>query len=391
MALKIEKSKDKVAIIVVGYNRMDGLKRLLNSVVNANYPDTNIPLVISIDCSNNTDVYNFARNFQWPHGPLYVNIQKERLGLKNHIFQCGDLTEYFKGVILLEDDIYVSPDFYNYTLAAIEKYCDEEKIAGISLYNEERNGYIGLPFQPLNNGYDVYAWQTISSWGEAWTDTMWGNFRKWLLEWDEDFDSIPMPSVIKTWSKAWSKYYYAYIISNDLYYLFPYCSLSTNFNDVGGENGGGGSLVQVSLQNGCRDYNMPDFTELVKYDVFQQNIELYEALNLSRKELCLDLYGKTYSDIRQKKRFILSINRYDYPILKSFALALRPIELNVIRQIEGKGIYLYDTCNANNKSQIGSYTNESTGYFLQGFNVKRMARYVMRYYWCAIKRKLYIK
>lgn len=387
MALKIEKSKDKVAIIVVGYNRMDGLKRLLNSVVNANYPDTNIPLVISIDCSNNTDVYNFVRNFQWPHGPLYVNIQKERLGLKNHIFQCGDLTEYFKGVILLEDDIYVSPDFYNYTLAAIEKYCDEEKIAGISLYNEERNGYIGLPFQPLNNGYDVYAWQTISSWGEAWTDTMWGNFRKWLLEWDEDFDSIPMPSVIKTWSKAWSKYYYAYIISKDLYYLFPYCSLSTNFNDVGGENGGGGSLVQVSLQNGCRDYNMPDFTALVKYDVFQQNIELYDVLGLDKKDVCLDLYGMTYGEIKPK-RYVLSVKMMDFEIVRSYSLSLRPIELNVINAIDGKGIYLYDTSRKSAKSK-GQYSDNFIAYYIKGFNIKLILRYIFKYYKTVILRKLH--
>ena len=95
------KYKETVAIVAVGYNRLDSMKRLLNSLLQANYPIDDIPLVISIDCSGETMLYDYVKDFNWPFGQKYVNIQEERLGLRNHIYQCGDLTEFFKGVIVL--------------------------------------------------------------------------------------------------------------------------------------------------------------------------------------------------------------------------------------------------------------------------------------------------
>ncbi len=35
--------------------------------------------------------------------------------------------------MILEDDLYVSPDYYNYAMQTLEKYGDHPKIAGISL------------------------------------------------------------------------------------------------------------------------------------------------------------------------------------------------------------------------------------------------------------------
>ena len=45
--------KEKIAIIVVGYNRLSSLKRLLGSLLRADYPDKDVPLIISLDnCGN---------------------------------------------------------------------------------------------------------------------------------------------------------------------------------------------------------------------------------------------------------------------------------------------------------------------------------------------------
>lgn len=89
--LQRQENKQKIAIICVGYNRIKSMKRLLGSLLNAEYPSNDIPLIISIDCSGDEELYNFVRDFEWPYGEKYVNIQKERLGLRNHIYQCGDL------------------------------------------------------------------------------------------------------------------------------------------------------------------------------------------------------------------------------------------------------------------------------------------------------------
>ena len=136
MDLNVE-YKDKIAVVAVGYNRINSMKRLLNSLQNAKYPNNDIPLVISIDCSGDERLYEYVEQFPWEHGPKFVNIKKERLGLKNHILQCGDLTKYFKAIILLEDDIFVSEFFYDYAVKVVNFYYEDSRIGGISLYQIE--------------------------------------------------------------------------------------------------------------------------------------------------------------------------------------------------------------------------------------------------------------
>ena len=129
--LATQRNKEKIAVIVVGYNRKNGIERLLDSINTACYDDNNIPLVISIDASGNQLLYDYVKSFNWKHGEKYVNIQENRLGLKAHIFQCASLSKYFKGVIILEDDLFVSPYYYHYCTECLEQYGSNEKVAGI--------------------------------------------------------------------------------------------------------------------------------------------------------------------------------------------------------------------------------------------------------------------
>ena len=54
-------NKDKVAIVVVGYNRIKSIRRLLNSLLVAKYPNDDVPLVISIDCSGDLELYSYVQ------------------------------------------------------------------------------------------------------------------------------------------------------------------------------------------------------------------------------------------------------------------------------------------------------------------------------------------
>ena len=160
------------AIVVVGYNRIASIKRLLSSLTIACYDDE-VPLVISIDRSGNEELYAYVNNFSWKHGNKYVIIQEERRGLKEHIYRCGDLSQYFKSITILEDDLFVSPYFYQYVKQTVEKYGDNPNVAGISLYRNEFNGFNSLPLYFLNIGHDVFAYQSTSTWGETFTYDMW--------------------------------------------------------------------------------------------------------------------------------------------------------------------------------------------------------------------------
>ena len=363
---------NNIAIVVVGYNRLKELKRLLSSLQNAIY-DSSCPLVISIDASGNSELYDYVQAFEWQHGNKYVNIQEQRLGLREHIFQCGDLTDYFKGVIILEDDLFVSPYFYQYAQETLGYYQDDDLIAGISLYAPSVNSFTQLPFVPLQNGASVYAYQDVASWGEMYNKRMWKNFRRWLNEWNQDFDSIDMPNAIKTWEKAWSKFFYAYITSTGRYFLYPYISLTTNFNDSQGEHGEGGNpWTQSSLLMGRIKYQLLPSGELVKYDVYCHNERIYDWLNIEKTELTIDFFGMKSSITSTP--YILTTSILPYHTIQSFALSMRPIELNIKYGVKGAGIYLYDT-RIHNNQKIINYPYQYLEYMTQGFHPRRLVEY----------------
>lgn len=380
------KDSDKVAIVVVGYNRLRSITRLLQSLCAAQYPSQEIPLVISIDCSGNRELYKYVEDFQWPHGTKYVYIHEERLGLIGHIYQCGDLTSLFKAIILLEDDLVVSPVFYSYVLQALDMYGTDSRIAEISLYKNNSNGYVGLPFDNIQKGYDVFLMQDVCTWGQCFTLNMWSLFKKWLDLHDEEYiENIDMPSIIKNWTRAWSKYYNAYVVDTNKFVLYPNISLTTNFSDSGEHGGDNNTGVQVNLLQDDFQYRLANFDLLDKYDIYSNNLCLYDCLGLSSSETSLDIYG--FRDSSSYKRYILTTRQLPFVAIKSFALNMRPIELNVVYNVSGTGLFLYDSTQYVGSSKKQKFNEAVITYFLAGFNKRLLLNYIIRY----VKKTILVK
>lgn len=379
------KYEEKIAIVVVGYNRIKSIRRLLDSLLNAKYPNNSVPLVISIDCSGDKELYHYVNDFIWPFGDKLVNIQNVRLGLLQHIYQCGDLTRYFKAIILLEDDLFVSPYFYRYTQKVVEKYGSCPEVAEISLYKNEMNGFVGLPFDIIQNGQDVFLHQDVSTWGECWTKSMWEAFSKWRNSHSEDdIILVDMPPQIKEYKRAWSKYYNAYVVETGKYVVYPNISLTTNFSDAGEHGGNNNAIVQVNLQQEDFVYRLGDIDLLAKYDIYGNNEAIYEWLNFSKEDVRLDIYG-FYSKCDDHK-FILSTRNLPYKIVKSFALNMRPMELNIKYNITGEGISLYDTRVLAKRDC--KYLPEVVPYMLKGFNNRLIANHLFRHIMKSLLRKI---
>ena len=361
-------NKARIAIVSVGYNRLKSQVRQLSALTRADYSGCdNVPLIISIDCSGDTELYDYVRNYEWPHGDKYVIIRETRMGLKEHILACGDLTQYFKGIILLEDDIYVSKDYYNYINQMEKAYGNDDNICSIALYSNEMNGYCWLPLVRLKNESDVFADQAVSTWGEYWNERMWKGFREWLSKTDIPWADIDMPHQIKEWTKAWSKFFDAYMVLEGRWSIFPYTSLTTNFSDAGEHGDANNTIVQVSLQQGHKTYQTLPFEKLVKYDIYSNNIGLADALNIPLEDICLDLYGVRPND--HNRRYYLTVKKLPYKLVESYGLYMRPHELNVIERIPGNDIFLYDTALSDKAPNGGSFTNRML-YFQHGFNWK---------------------
>ena len=124
----------RIGICCITYNRLTSLTRLLKSLEDADY-DENVELIISIDKSDSTDIEDFANMYQWKYGQKHIIAHNSNLGLRKHILSCGLLLKKYDALVVLEDDIVVSPNYYRYVVQCIEKYHDDDRIAGISLYN----------------------------------------------------------------------------------------------------------------------------------------------------------------------------------------------------------------------------------------------------------------
>lgn len=381
-------NKNKIAIVAIGYNRLKSMRRLLTSLVNAQYGHKDIPLVISIDCSGDTELYNYVNEFEWKYGQKYVNIQEKRLGLKNHILQCGDLTRYFRAVIVLEDDIFVSEYFYQYVEKAVDFYYGEDRIGGISLYQNEMGG--ALPVLFMNDGSDTYLKMGTASWGECWTDRQWNKFKEWYSDFTDDcFYDIDMPENMKKWTKAWSKYYKAYLTETNRYFVFPQVSHTTCFVDSGEHSTNSSNIGQANLLCGPPRYYFKPFDEMIRYDTYGTNELVYKWLGMSSDELCVDFRCNKINF--RKCRYILTPAILPCKVVRSFGLKMRPMELNIKYDIEGNELFLYDTIDG--KANAASVGNPGTisNYYLRGYDVRLAAKYVFRYYISAIKRNLRIK
>ncbi len=333
----------KTAIIAVAYNRTNSLKRLLKSLECADYPEP-ATLIISIDKSRTDAVERFANEYHWPHGDLRIVRHEKNLGLRAHMLSLGQYFDEFDALIVLEDDTTVATSYYYYAKACVEKYANDERIAGISLYSYQINYQTYMPFTPAKSKYDVYLMNCAMSWGQVWMKKQWQQFMKWYEKNSEEFNLPHLPSSINNWPKSsWLKYHIRYCIEQNLYFVFPYYSLSTNNADPGVNFNYIDSMFQANMLVGVQTkFHLPEYNQaIIRYDGFYQAKFLSRHLMIAEEELCVDLFCNKPSCLY--KHYLLSNRPHPYKVIKSFALQLRPIELNIIYQREGNELWLYDT------------------------------------------------
>lgn len=381
----------KPVIVVVGYNRPKSLGRLLDSIENAIYKENNIKLIISLDkASNEKDVLEVANSFIWTHGDKEIRIFKERQGLRKHILSCGDLTNIYEAVIILEDDLIVSQNFYEYTKKALEYYQDKNCITGIALYSHEWNGYARRNFVPIADQYDTYLGQYSITWGQCWTKKWWNNFKEWYNKHEDKLEYNPnIPSNINRWSdKSWGKYFVNYIVEKNKYYVIPRISYSTNCSDVGEHVKISENVHQVRLMNGAvENYVFAPIEKAQKYDIFFESKKLKSKFKeeIQKEGVIIDLFGIGRNV--GKSRYILTTLELPYTIVESYGLQLRPYEMNIINNIPGNEIFLYDTLKEDKVKKNCNIFNVMR-YEVRGFSIKDLLPYVFELFKQSIKYKI---
>ena len=376
-----------IAIVVVAYNRPRSLSRILNSLSAANYPDAEIPLIISIDRGDNEEVLDIAKAYQWEYGEKTVLYQEENLGLRAHVLKCGNLTEQYENIIMLEDDLYVSPAFFLYSAEALAFTKDQKNIAGISLYKHMLNVNVREPFEPLQDGYDNWYMQMASSWGQAWTRKQWKDFYTWYEKnKDQPLEADTMPTFISSWpDRSWLKYFNKYIVETNQYFFYPQQSLTTNFADEGANMTECVNDYQVPLLMALdKIYYFSDMEQsLAVYDIFYENQKLLTVLQefcsgIEKDTLTIDLYGGKPCHTR----YLLTSLSLPHRVIASCGRRLRPIDANIIKKVIGNDFFLYDMEKAVKAPQI-----DPAEKYLYNYKAFR-AKYGFSVLWYRIKEKI---
>ena len=403
-----QKEKNKIkefTVVVIAFNRPNSLQRLLNSLDKVDWENDNVRLYISIDkeeaeSENYKKTIQIAQSFLWNHGEKIVDCKKENLGLKQHVLQCGNLTNQYENLIVLEDDIVVSPIVYIYAKQVVNFYEGDENIAGFGLYSFQRNPANNLPFVPLNEGTDVYFMQYACSWGQIWTKERWNNFLTWYENNKNiNIDKLNIPDNIKKWGeKSWLKFHTIYTILNNKFFVYPYVGLTTNFSETGIHNKINSFAYQCTLYTTSKEKVKFRYANLYNannvYDAYFENIKINKLINIDEK-IESDIYANKNIVCLNESKYLLSTRIYNYKILEKYGLQMYPYEQNIIYNIEGNDIFLYDLSKKEkNKIKKSDFILHRYLYKLDLLSKKdiiKIMKYFLQNVWESIKRKFRIR
>jgi hypothetical protein len=168
--LKNEKVFAPIALFT--FKRPEHTRRALASLaINSEFADS--PLFIYCDGARNDlesvqveETRKLVR--EWPH-PNKIIVERERnWGLANSVIEgVTQLCDQFGRVIVVEDDLVVSPVFLNYLNAALERYAAEPKVMQVSAHM--------FPVE-LHSQTDAVMLPFTTSWGWATWDRAWKYF-----------------------------------------------------------------------------------------------------------------------------------------------------------------------------------------------------------------------
>ena len=386
------------AIIVIAYNRPHTLLRLLQSLATANYPAENIQLVLSIDFSDSDAgeaTRQVAQDFEWPHGNKRLISHKENLGLRNHVLSCGDLSQEYGSIIVLEDDLSVGPEFYGYAKQALDFSRDQPTIAGVSLYHHQTNFLRALPFEPIDDGYDNYYLQIASSWGQCWSAQQWTGFRSWYdnLRVDDlgyqmlDLGSSSIHSIVAKWPQAsWLRYFIGYLAASKKYFLYPRIAHSTNHSNSGSNVIKSSPAWQVPLGVKLQEqrFSRPE-QSLAVYDSFfeLEPSKVHQLAPALREfDFATDLYGSKDFSEQNIDLVLTSKTSSDSPTV-CFPLETKPLELNLRTPCETEESYfrLVPTTNLQAESSLDLADRRVLEYFHSHLPLKKVVRSLAGYWW----------
>lgn len=323
----------KALVVAIGFNRPKSLQRLLKSLERVEPAEICADLIVSLDGGGPDECLTIADNMQWHHGATNVVRHTTNLGLVAHVEWCTDLVRDYDGIIILEDDLSVSPWMLHYCNEAMKFYIDDPLVAQISLYGPSYNEFQRLPLGLASRAEDTFLARAPASWGQLYFRSAWQAYRRWSSEGRQGVENSRAPSQIKTWKHSWKRPFFEYVSACEKTIVYPIVSLSTNHTEPGTNMLANTKVHEVDLECVQRSYCFTP-TKAAHYNEWfePEPSNFPDACFDGIENLSIDLSGIIPME-ELAGDWLLSLRPCRKPV-KRFSALLKPLELNVRWQVQ---------------------------------------------------------
>jgi hypothetical protein len=236
-----------LSVVVMTMNRFWSLKRLLRSLSKARYlPGNTIDLRITVDrdFNNNVDrnVMRLLDSFQWKFGILDIHVWPTKMGIYGNWVHCWPAEQYpekmYKAVVLLEDDLEVSPHYATWFVGAHLAYGN---LSGVGAITGQRPELVAALDGPPSVKSQVpphvkaFGYMQIATWSTSPTHSAWKGFREWVINKrakEPDFSPWVEGIVPNVWynnqkhdgeeESMWEMWYIRYMDDMKLHTVYPW-------------------------------------------------------------------------------------------------------------------------------------------------------------------------
>lgn len=246
-------------LIVMTMNRANSLQRILTSLQEANYGTDRVDLDIWVDrvdstAPSNLNVSRVIRDTSWKQGAKTVYMRRQPGGLYQQWMYTWDLDSPGDIAVILEDDLELSPAFYQWLKRAHSQYGDDPEVGAFTLQRTEirprkpppryYQGHLRIP-----RGTDIFKYRLAGSWGLAPKRETWRAFLRWF-EAKRRAGERPYleDHVFTTWYKRqerghaiartmWTSWFIKFVDERNIFTVTPYAPNRTTLSGCWKEPG----------------------------------------------------------------------------------------------------------------------------------------------------------
>lgn len=272
--------KPQFSIHVITVNRVKSLDRLYRSLLAGVYLGDRVDVHFHLDSEADVATVRYVSEAFWPHGLKYVHHRVVRGGLISAVVESYYPSSDQEFGILLEDDLEVSPQFYNWLRYAImwSHVNEVPHVIGVSLYTP-RLIEVVLPRKKWNswvafgNRSTPYLQQLPCSWGAVYFPSPWKAFHSYLTNQIRNATTVKIPhSATNGWAGSWKKYLIEWMLLHEDFMLYPSYSNQTSFSTNHLEPGEHIASSANKLAHLPQDFTVP---------LHENNLNWFYALPLS--------------------------------------------------------------------------------------------------------------